>query len=64
VDSISLPLFGAGDGGLAIAASATTLWAAVRVQLERDPSWHVHLTTWTVAESLAVLSQLSEDCAG
>lgn len=62
VDSISLPLFGAGDGGLAIAASATTLWAAVRVQLDRDPSWHVHLTTWTVAETLALLGQIAEDC--
>jgi O-acetyl-ADP-ribose deacetylase (regulator of RNase III) len=58
IGSITIPLFGAGDGGLDPEASFSRLWPAVQQELEQDPTWHVHLTTWTIAETAAVLQGL------
>jgi hypothetical protein len=58
IDSIAIPLFGAGDGGLGTAGSFSRLWPTLSAQLQADPSWHVHLTTWTVTETVGVLRAL------
>jgi hypothetical protein len=58
IDSIAIPLFGAGDGGLGAAGSFSRLWPTLSAQLQVDPSWHVHLTTWTVTETIGVLRAL------
>lgn len=59
VRSISIPLFGAGDGGLDAAQSFSRLWPATAQELRDDPTWHVHLTTWTIAETAVVLRGLA-----
>jgi O-acetyl-ADP-ribose deacetylase (regulator of RNase III) len=56
--SIAFPLFGAGVGGLGAYGSFSRLWPTLRAQLQADPSWHVHLTTWTVEETVDVLRGL------
>ena len=58
IDSIAIPLFGAGDGGLGPPGSFSRLWPTLSAQLQADPSWHVHLTTWTVSETVGVLRAL------
>ncbi len=63
VESISFPLFGAGDGGVGVAEAASWCWTAVRHELAYDLSWRVHLTTWTAAETRAVLAQLAAEAA-
>jgi len=60
VDSLSIPLFGAGDGGLDAEASFSRLWPALQMELRDDPTWTVHLTTWTVAETAVVLRHLAQ----
>jgi hypothetical protein len=60
IDSIAIPLFGAGDGGLGPAGSFSRLWPTLSAQLQDDPSWHVHLTTWTITETVSVLRALLE----
>jgi hypothetical protein len=58
VRSLTIPLFGAGDGGLTASASFSRLWPAVQAELTADPSWDVHLTTWTLDEVVVVLDGL------
>jgi hypothetical protein len=58
VNSLSIPLFGAGQGGLDAEGSFSRLWPAVQLELTDDPTWHVHLTTWTVAETALILRHL------
>ena len=58
--SMSLPLFGAGRGGLTPAAGFGFLWPALRDELAADPGWDVHVTIRTAAEAAAVLHGLHE----
>lgn len=56
--SMTMPLFGAGEGGLGPGASFSRLWPALQAELAADPTWHVHLTTWTSEETAIVLRGL------
>lgn len=62
--SIAFPLFGAGVGGLDADGSFSRLWPTLRAELQADPSWHVHLTTWTVEETVHVLRGLLDALSG
>lgn len=57
---INFPLFGAGEGGQSSRDSFALLSPTVLGELAADPTWHVHISTWTGGETLDVLQALSE----
>jgi hypothetical protein len=57
--SFSLPLFGAGYGGLDATTSFTRLWSALGAELTPDDDWTVHLTVLKRHEAEAVLRGLA-----
>jgi hypothetical protein len=56
--SFSLPLFGAGYGGLDAETSFARLWSALSAELTPDDEWTVHLTVLERREAEAVLRGL------
>lgn len=57
--TISLPLFGAGKGGLTPEQSFGWTWPALLDEVETDPTWCVRLTVRSARSALAVLHGLS-----
>jgi O-acetyl-ADP-ribose deacetylase (regulator of RNase III) len=58
LQSIAIPLFGAGRGGVHPAISFSWIWPAICIELPRDPSWSVCLTAWHAHEAAALLRGL------
>lgn len=56
VESMLFPLFGGGEGALPAARAASWVWSAVYRELCHDPTWRVHLATWTLEETREVLA--------
>jgi hypothetical protein len=62
--SLSLPLFGAGRGGLDPGLSFDWCWPVVQEELTADPTWELHLTTWRADEAQAVVRGLLRSLDG
>jgi hypothetical protein len=61
LQSVSLPLFGAGYGRIDLTESWLWLWRSVRAELARDGEWEIHLTALTAPQAVTILRGLLAD---
>ena len=64
LQSIALPLFGAGRGGNNPDDSFRQIWEALKTEHAQDSSWEIHLCTWKIYETELVVHRLAQLAAG